>query len=307
MRRVKRFFKASYRAWERFNDDDGPLMAAAVSYYVGLSLFPLLLVLIAGLGMFFRYTHMGQDAEAQVLRAVSSQLSPTLAEQVKSSLGQVRDRSTVNGPIGLLSVLIAALAAFAQFERAFDRIWAIPRKEPLGGFLHSVIEILRNRGVAFLSLLLLGLFIIVIFISGIALSGVQSKTEAYLPASDWLWTAAQLGTSLLLNTMLFTLVFRWLPKETVQWSFAVRGAVFTAVLWEIGRQILGSFLIGTQYGSAYGVVGSFIGVLLWCYYAVTVIFLGAEYVQAYAEQRTADEVAALEHGMPDEDAPDITA
>jgi membrane protein len=81
------------------------------------------------------------------------------------------------------------------------------------------------------------------------------------------------------NTALFTLIYRWLPKTPAPLKPSFRGAVVAAVIWEIGRQILAEILIGSKYTTAYGVLGSFIGLMLWCYYAVAVLLLGAEYIQ----------------------------
>jgi membrane protein len=88
----------------------------------------------------------------------------------------------------------------------------------------------------------------------------------------------------LLKAAVFTLIYRWLPKPDVRWSEALRGGIFASIVWEIGRNVLTCFLVGAKYSSAYGVVGSFIVVLLWIYYAITVLFLGAEYIQCICEK-----------------------
>src|SRR6187549_2156093 len=99
-----------WRTYERWQEDDGPLMSAAVAYYLGLSIFPLLVTLISGVGLFLQYTAFGQDAEQHVLRLIPE---------------QVRDRSNVGGYLGLIGILIAAIAGFTQFERALDHIWNV--------------------------------------------------------------------------------------------------------------------------------------------------------------------------------------
>jgi membrane protein len=282
MRRfLGRQFRHLYHAWDRYEVDDGPLMAAAVSYYMGLALFPLLFLLTAGLGLFLKHTHLGQDAEQQILAAISEHLSPSVGKQVRAMLGQIQSRAAINGPIGLATMLLAALAAFAQFERAFDRIWRVPRKD-VSGIWATAKRLLIERGTAFLSLMTLGLFLIVIFISGVVLSAIQTTTSELAPLPGYLWTGPQLATSMALNALLFTAIYRWLPKAPVKWREAAQGAVVAAILWEIGRQVLAAVLIGAWY-SAYGIIGSFLMVLLWCYYAVTVVFLGAEYVQEICE------------------------
>jgi membrane protein len=258
-------------------------MAAAVAYYLGLSFFPLLLVLIAGVGLFFRYSQLGQSAEDQVLAALGEHLAPSLRDQVRQALAQVKDRSALNGPVALAGLVIAAMAVFTQFDRAFDRIWSHQEPEQ-HGILASIQNVLVVRGVAFLMLLGIGLIVVVIFLGGLALSTVQKLTDDLLPAPNAVWTLAQIGMTLSLNALVFMLLYRWLPQRDVRWGDALRGAVVAAIGWEIGRHVLAFFIVG-KYATAYGVVGSFIAIQLWCYYALIVVFLGAEYIQELIHER----------------------
>jgi hypothetical protein len=101
-----------------------------------------------------------------------------------------------------------------------------------------------------------------------------------------------LAFTTLANAFLFCLLYRWLPNKKVGWIKAFRGGLLAAVVWELGRIGLGAFLIGMRYTSAYGAIGSFIALLLWCYYGVSIIYFGAEYVQILQSQ--ADEAKQLE-------------
>jgi hypothetical protein len=85
--------------------------------------------------------------------------------------------------------------------------------------------------------------------------------------------------------MLFSFVYRWLPKKEVCWADAIRGGLLAACIWELGREVLGAFLIGMRYTTAYGAIGSFIAILLWCYYGISILFFGAEYVQVLQLRR----------------------
>jgi membrane protein len=102
-------------------------------------------------------------------------------------------------------------------------------------------------------------------------------------------------TSLTINTLLFTLLFRLLTPVRVRWRDSLRAALFTAGGWELGRVLLGALVIGTKYTDAYGLIGSFLAVLLWCYYAVAFIFLGAEYLK---ETMTPVRVTAPQNDAP---------
>lgn len=279
-------------AWDQYQRDDGPLMSAAVAYYIGLSLFPMLLVLIAGTGLFLRHTSLGQNAEQQVMEAIAANFSPSLAAQVGDALGQVQNKSAIGGPVGLATMLVTMMAAFMQFERAFDRIWNVPQDNS-SGLLNTVRRLVIQRSIAFLALLMLGAFVFLVFVLNVVLTWMRTTTTRFVEIPPVLWNVTQIVAAIGLNSLLFTLLYRWLPKVSVRWRDALQGAVLTSILWEIGRQILSAFLIGTKYSSAYGVVGSFIGVLVWCQYAMTNLFFGAEYVQQLglrdrAPLRTAD-------------------
>jgi membrane protein len=271
-------------------------MSAAVAYYLGLSIFPLLITLISGVGLILQYTTFGQGAEHHVLALIGEQASPALEAQVRTILDQVRDRSNLGGSLGLIGVLIAAIAGFTQFERAFDHIWNVEapaEKGVIAAVWHTVIE----RGVAFLMLLASGVVVILVFIANLVISSIEElvrqRVGLSLPGPQ-----LRFATSLTINTLLFTLVFRLLTPVHVRWRDSVRAALFTAAGWELGRVILGALVIGTKYTDAYGLIGSFLAVLVWCYYAIALVFLGAEYLKETMQPPAATE--------PQNDAP-VTA
>jgi membrane protein len=277
LRVIVQFFRDLRAAGSRWYADDGPLMSAATAYYLGLSFFPLLLVLIAGVGLFLQNTHLGQNAKQEVISAIAKSTSDQLADYVKQSLNVVQERSIISGPLGLLTMLITSLAAFAQFDSAFDRIWRVPSRNSKS-IISMALALLIQRGRAFLLLFGLGIFVVVVFLAGMVLAAIQSRAADLLPQEEWVWNTVQIGVTLATNTLVFMLLFWLLPKAPVRWCDAFHGALLTAAAWEIGRQVLAIFIARGKYTSAYGVVGAFLAILLWCYYAVTIILLGAEYI-----------------------------
>jgi membrane protein len=275
---VVQFERDVRRAAMRWYEDDGPLMSAATAYYVGLSFFPLLIVLIAGVEWFLRNTHLGQDAQQKVLAAIAQNMSPELADYVRQSLAMVLDKSGVGGPVGLATMLITSVAAFAQLDSAFDRIWATPQSGSHSIFTMA-LRLILQRGRALLLLLGLAGVVLVVFLAGIVQSAIEAHTALAVPLDGWLWDAVQTTITFAINTVVFTFLYRLLPKLPVRWGDALHGGMLTAAAWEIGRQLLTIYIARSHYGSAYGVVGAFLAVLLWCYYAVAIVLLGAEYVQ----------------------------
>lgn len=280
------------RAIDRWQADDGLMMAAATAYYVGLSFFPLLIVLIAGMSWFLQSTHLGQDAQRQVLEAISQNMSPALADYVGQVLSQLQAKSAVGGPIGLATMLLTSLAAFAQLDAAFDRIGNTESDESRG-IVATLVGVLVQRGRAFILLLALATIVVVVFLAGVTLTAVQSHTATVLDVGGWLWSSLQIAITFVINVGVFTLMHQWLPKTPLRFGEAFRGALVTAVAWEIGRQVLSLYLVHSDYASTYGVIGAFLGILLWCYYAVAIILVGAEYIQVVrADRRRARREAA---------------
>ena len=167
-----------------------------------------------------------------------------------------------------------------QLQRAFDRIADVPATAKKG-MVAAARLVLLERGVASDALWsrpadCRG------FRGRLGAGDDDHYSEQIVPGAGFC-SVPRIGISFVVNTLLFTLLYHWLPKEPIPFRDALRGGIAAALVWEIGAQILGLFLIGTRYTDAYGVVGSFIALMLWCYYAVAVLLLGAEYMQVCRE------------------------
>ena len=270
-------------AVRRWQADDAGSMAASVAYYLALSSFPMLLLLTSGLGLVLRFTRLGQDAQLQILSVVAEHCSPTLEAQVEQVLLQLRDQSVVGGPFGLATAILAAIGVFYQFERAFDKIWRIPPPQKRGA-MSLLARVLTQRLAAFLLLGGVGLLIVAILAANVAIGAVREwMTNLHVPGT-LLITLVDATATMLMNALAFGVLYRWLPKRPVLWSDAIRGGLLVSMIWEVGRQVLSVFLIGMRYTTAYGAIGSFIALLLWFYWGVTILFFGAEYIQVLSRR-----------------------
>jgi membrane protein len=267
----------------RWHMDDGGSMAAAVAYYLALSLFPMLLLLTSGVGITLRYTRMGHDAEIQILSLVSEHCSPTLELQVREVLSQLRDHSIMGCPFGLFTAILAAIGVFYQFERAFDKIWRIPPSNA-NGMLQTARSIVTQRLTAFFLLAAVGATIVAILGVNVAIGAVREwMLHLHLPGTV-IVVVIDAITTMALNALAFGVLYRWLPKRPVLWRDALRGGMLVSIIWEGGRQVLSVFLVGMRYTTAYGAIGSFIALLLWFYWGMTILFFGAEYVQVLSRR-----------------------
>jgi len=276
---VKRFAWRLWSTYMGFQEHEGSLSAAGIAYYVALSFFPLLLVLVAGLSWVLQWTETGQAAQQALLDAISQQASPDLASQVERSLKAVSERAPSGGPIGFVVLVISAIAIFAQLDAAFDRIFRVP-SDPHESWVHWVKSLVFKRLKALGMLLGVGGFIIMVMVTSMVWSGMQHALEPRLQIGPWLQWASNIWINLLLNLVAFTMIYRAIPKPNIRWRDAFRGGIFAALLWEGGRQALAAYLLHLNYPNAYGIIGSFIAVMLWAYYAALVIIFGAEYVRA---------------------------
>jgi len=273
-----------YRAWPalytavfRWNEDDGNLLSAAMAYYATLSIFPLCLVLVAGLGLVMQYSQTAQSGHDELLHLVSQNASPWLGEQLAAILEGIRARASLGGPLGLLFLIVATIGIFAQFEAAFCRIWRVTTGSDRG-IVGAMKNALHDRLFAFLMLLGAFVLMLVLFIVNLVLAGVMQKV-ARLPGGNYVWQLNQVLTPPLLNAAMFTFIFRVIPRAPVRWRDAFAGGILVACIWAVGQRMLSLFVISDRY-SVYGVVGSLLAVMLWIYYSSAVIFLGAEFVRA---------------------------
>ncbi len=282
LRRTRQLAKDLYHAYHQLQRDRGTQMAAAVAYYMAVSFFPLLLVLISLTGFVLRFTGWGQDAQQRLIDLIADQSASTLAQQVEAVLANVQDNAAVGGPVGLLTLILAAMAVFVHFDDAMDRIWNV-RPSSRSGIIGSVHGVVIDRLRAFVMLLGVAAFLVAGFAASMSLTIIGESATAWLPLPAVLWELLTLVFGLVLNVLLFMVIYKMLPKVPVNWKEAARGACVASVLWEIGRRLLAALVIGSKF-SVYGIVGGFIAIMLWMFYATMILFLGAEFIQVGRRQ-----------------------
>jgi len=277
------------RAWyvlhqtiTRWSRNDGNLLAASMSYYAALSFFPLLLVLLTALGFALEFSASAQNVQTQLIEFLSHNTNPSLANEVDKLLGQLRDRALGNSVWVWLVFLVGAIGIFSQLEAAFDRLWHDTTPHDHGVWA-AVQNALWNRLKAFLTLIGLGILIIVSFVIGLVFTAVRTWAEEIswaeqLVGNGSFWHWSQLALSVTLNALVLSLVFKMIPRARVRYLHAVCVGILIAIVWQLGSQVVSRFLVGGNY-SAYGVVGSFIAMMLWVYYASMLLLFGAQMVQ----------------------------
>ncbi len=261
---------------QRWSSDQGSLHSAALAYYAAFSLFPLCLTLIAVLGFVARISGRVQDSQRRLLDLLREHAGPWMTDQLQALLLTVRDQAAVGGPFGLLALAVSCLAIFVQLQTMFDTVWKDPRGEG-HGWLAALWTVAYQRLVALWMLLGVGALVVLVFVANLGLSGVKMFFRE-LPISQAAFLAAQWMFAIAGNAAGLTILFRAVPRAAVRWRDALCGGVLVAFLWQIGQHFLALFVISNRY-SVYGVVGSFIALMVWFYYASAAVFLGAEVVR----------------------------
>jgi membrane protein len=278
----RRFWPRVIQTYKKWQQHDGSLLAASTTYYAAFSFFPLLLLLTSALGFVLQLSPGAQNAQRELLELLAENTSELLRRHVASALARIRTSAIVSAPLGLLTMLAVAIGLFAQIEAAFDRIWNVPHRGGWG-VVATIRRVLFRRFRAFLMLLGVAVAMYAALLAGVALSVVE-RLATSLPGGGLLWPMARPGANVGLFWLLFTVIYKAIPRADVRWSEAARGALLTALVWEASRQVLTLFLVGENY-SAYGVVGSLMALMLWLYFAISVLYVGAEYVHTVWEER----------------------
>lgn len=253
---------------------DGTFIAAAVSFYAAMALFPLILVLLASCGWLLGGSSYVQELEVHLIDMIANQTSQNFADTVASQLNNIQANANFSGSVSIVTLLAFTVALFANLERGFSKIWQAPKKAFAVG--KNLRQMLFLRLVTFLMMVLVIVAVLVNFAINFSIEFAASyiPERFYVEYVSW---SGQLAASTTLNAILFATVFKIVPRQKVFWRHAIQGGVLTALLWEPGRYLLSTFVISDRY-TAFGIVGVFLAVLLWIFYVTITILFGATLV-----------------------------
>lgn len=277
-KRIAGRLKELAEAWARYECTS---LAAGIAFYAALSVFPLMLVMIAGVGSFFRFMERGQDAKAEIHATISQQMSPELADSMMRVFSQMQEGVLVQGPVAGMMLLFGATLVFFQIDRAFYRIWDVRQRVDERGFVGSLRRMLLSR-VRSLGLVMGAcLLVVVVFVVGIVLRTVMDFGQSWLPDLSLLSSLVSILVSVAINLMVFSFLYRFLSKERVGWVLCLKAGFFASVLLECGDRVLGALSFGSSF-TAYGLIGSFLIMQIWIYFNVMILLIGALVVRVEA-------------------------
>ena len=278
--------KAAVTAWI---DDYAPSMGAALSYYTVFSLAPMLLIVISVAGLAFGDEAARGEIFGQLRGLMGVDAAKTI-EDLLTSVSEPREGVAAT-TIGIVLLLIGATSVFGELQDALDRIWRAPARDRSGGLLGLVRASLLSFG------MILGVAFLLIV--SLVLSAVVAALGRWWRGAFGGWEVLAQSVNIVLGFLVttggFAMIYKLMPRVKVQWRDVWLGATVTALLFTIGRVLIGVYIGKSGIASGFGAAASLIVILIWVYYSAQIFLLGAEFTWIYA--RTFGSMRSGVHGL----------
>jgi membrane protein len=260
-----------------FLDDEALSRAAAIAYFTIFSIAPLLLIVIAIAGLVF-----GQEAaQAAIMGQFSGVMGKgsgdALGSMLQSAGSQSQKSGTIATIIGIVTLLITASGAFGEIQASLNKIW---KAEPKAGLSRLVRARIASMGLV----MTLGFLLVVSLAVSAGLAAVGLWVEGFFPGAKALMVVVNFVITLVLLSAVFAAIYKFLPDKQIAWRDVAVGAVATALLFTIGKSLIGLYIGTSKVAESYGTAGSLIVILVWIYYSTLTFLLGAEFTRAYAQR-----------------------
>ncbi|RZL35036.1 MAG: YihY/virulence factor BrkB family protein [Pedobacter sp.] len=290
IKKIRSFFIVLYHlfvaAGKGFVEDRVMKLSAALAYYTIFSLTPLIIIVISAVSIFLGDN---MDPNTKLFGEISEMIGVDAANQLKGFVdnANLSGKSTFGLIIGIITLLVGSSAIFIEIQDSINLIWkvkAVPKK----GWL----KLITNRLLSFSLIASLGFLLLVSLVINSVVVGIGSKLEIYASrvgveeVSGFFMLILTNALTLAVVTIIFAVIFKVLPDVDLKWKPALIGALFTALMFSLGKYAIGIYIEKGNPGSAFGAASSIIVILVWIYYTSVILYFGAEFTQAYAEKYT---------------------
>jgi len=274
---LKRLWFTLKQAFWAWNDHDVPRLGAALSFYMMLSLAPLVILVIAIASVAFGHS----AAQDEIIRQIQGIMGEEGAKAVEAVIRHSqKPGGALASVIGAITLLVGASGAFGELQSALNRIWDVQAK---GG--SGLAGLIKARLFSFGMVLGVGFLLIVSLVVSAGLAALGKFFDDILPMPEPVMHTVDFLVSFAGISALFALIFKYVPEAKIAWRDVWEGAVATALLFTIGKSLIGLYLGKAAVGSAYGAAGSLIVVIVWIYYSAMIFFFGAEVARVRATDR----------------------
>ena len=280
-REARREVRATYVFWGVLKDTlsewikhNASSLGAALSFYTLFSIAPILVIAMAAAGSIFG-PHV---AEAHVLAQMRGLLGEAGAAAVQSLLSSAHQSGLkgIAAAIGVVTLLVGATSVFGELQNTLDYIWKTPQKDGVVWW-----RILRSRILSVGLILGVGFLLMVSLIFSAALAALGAWFGSFMVQWRVILPLLDLVLSLGLTTVLFAMIYKYVPREDIAWGDVWIGGLATACLFSAGKLLIGLYLGRSSLSSAYGAAGSIMVLLLWIYYSAQIFLLGAEFTHVF--------------------------
>ncbi|SDM61148.1 YihY/virulence factor BrkB family protein [Kriegella aquimaris] len=265
----------TYKAW----DSDNPFrLSAVVAYYAVLSLPGLLVIIINLVGSVWGV----EIVQGQLTSEISGALGRDAADAIQSMMieTQNHDKSTMATILGIGTLVFGATGVFYHLQLSLNQIWEIK-----AGSNASIKKMFFDRARSFAFILVIGFLLLVSFLITTAISVLNNYIRSILPdVIVYIAYIIDIAVSIGIITVLFALIFRYLPDAKIRWKTVWIGSLITSILFVLGKSLLGVYFGEANPGSTYGAAGTIVLVLLWVSYSCLILFFGAEFTFVYAKR-----------------------
>jgi membrane protein len=258
-------------------EDNAGKEAAALSFYTIFAIAPLLIISIAVAGAIFGEAAAKNEIVGQIQGMIGTEGARAVQSIIRNA-GQ-KESGILASILGIGTLLLGATSVFVQLQNSLNNIWEVMPKPGRG-----IRGLIRDRFLSFAIVISTGFLLLVSLLISTALTTVNKTIVQQIPGSTIIWELVNIGMSIIVFTLIFGLIFKVVPDVKITWNDVLIGAFVTAILIEIGKNLIGLYLGRSSAGSTYGAAGSFVIILLWVYYSSQILFLGAEFTQVYARR-----------------------
>lgn len=265
----------SFSSW---NSHDAPRLGAALAFYSLLSLSPLLVLVTAIAGLVFGHS----TAEHQLLRDVGRTMGNEFMTVMQGAIEHTKSTSSNvwASVAGLVTLFLGASGVFTELQDDLNVIWNVPPRGH-GGLRAMLME----RIFAFGMVVAIGFLLVLSLIASFALTFMEQFFNGILPIPGFALGILNFLVSAMGVTLCFALIFKYVPDTRVSWRPVWRGALMTAILFTIGKSLIGLYLGRAAIGSPYGAAGSLVLLTAWVYYSAMLFLFGAEFTHVLANPK----------------------
>jgi membrane protein len=266
--------KSTYQEWSKAKV---PRMGAALAYYTIFSLAPLLVIAISIAGIAF-----GDKAvQGGIVNQIQGLIGADAARAVQTMIQSAHKpaNQAIASIIGLVVLFLGASGVFNEMQDALNEIWGIDTTAKTG-----IWNMVKARFLSFGMVLGIGFLLLVSLLLSAALAAVAKYVSGFLPVPAAVLHLADILFSIFFITVLFAMIFKVLPDVKIPWSDVWVGAIVTAILFTIGKFLIGFYIGKSVTASAYGAAGSLVVIVAWIYYCAQLLYFGAEFTKVYATE-----------------------